>query len=169
MHGPIRIKNPVKFADLRTNREDVLTNVFADWILLGWFQWPGDLRSLGHQDCQFKHRSGRDYCPVVARIFPIGRLRIKKRTTRLCISSVQTVWNRGQLTSQFISYLALMKTRLWGQASPALHHYDSTSCIYRAFHNVLRDYKNLLYENRRTCIYETCTEIRNNSKHFFPR
>ena len=29
--------------------------------------------------------------------------------------------------------------------------------IYRAFQNELRDYKNLLQENRRTRIYETCT------------
>ena len=39
--------------------------------------------------------------------------------------------------------------------------------IYRAFHNVLQDYINLLYENRRTGIYETCTYIRNNSNIFF--
>jgi hypothetical protein len=39
---------------------------------------------------------------------------------------------------------------------------------YRAFHNVLRDYKNLLQENRRTRIYETCTDRRNNKKKFFP-
>jgi hypothetical protein len=39
--------------------------------------------------------------------------------------------------------------------------------IYRSFHNVLRDYKNLLQENRRTRIYETCTDRRNNSI-FFP-
>jgi len=38
---------------------------------------------------------------------------------------------------------------------------------YRAFHNVLRDYKNLLQENRRSRIYETCTDRRNNSN-FFP-
>jgi len=41
-------------------------------------------------------------------------------------------------------------------------------CIYRAFHNVLRDYKKLLYENRWTCIYETCTNRTNNSKIVFP-
>jgi len=40
--------------------------------------------------------------------------------------------------------------------------------LHRAFHNVLRDYKNLLVENRRTPIYETCTDIRNNSKIFLP-
>jgi hypothetical protein len=36
---------------------------------------------------------------------------------------------------------------------------------YRAFHNVLRDYKNLrvLQENRRTLIHETCTDRRNNN------
>ena len=39
---------------------------------------------------------------------------------------------------------------------------------YRVFHNVLRDYKNLLEENRRTRIYETCAGRRNNSKIFFP-
>jgi len=37
---------------------------------------------------------------------------------------------------------------------------------YRVFYNVLRDYKNLLQENRRTRIYETCTDKRNNSKKF---
>jgi len=37
--------------------------------------------------------------------------------------------------------------------------------IYSVFQNVLRDYKNLLYENRRTRIYETCTDRRNS---FFP-
>ena len=31
---------------------------------------------------------------------------------------------------------------------------------YRAFHNVLRDYKNFLYENHRTRIYETYTDRR---------
>ena len=36
------------------------------------------------------------------------------------------------------------------------------------FHNVLRDYKKLLWENLRTRIYETCTDRRNNSKIFFP-
>ena len=30
--------------------------------------------------------------------------------------------------------------------------------IYRAFHNVLRDYKKLLQEIRRTRIYETCSD-----------
>jgi len=35
--------------------------------------------------------------------------------------------------------------------------------IYRAFHNPLGDYKNLLQENRRKRIYETCTDRRNNS------
>jgi hypothetical protein len=40
--------------------------------------------------------------------------------------------------------------------------------LYRAFHNVLRDYKNLLQENRRTHIYESCTDRRNNSNIFFP-
>jgi len=40
--------------------------------------------------------------------------------------------------------------------------------IHRAFHNVLWDYKNLLYENHRAHIYETCTDRRNNSKNFFP-
>jgi hypothetical protein len=39
---------------------------------------------------------------------------------------------------------------------------------YRALHNVFRDYKNLLQKNRRTCIYETCTDKRNNSKICFP-
>ena len=34
---------------------------------------------------------------------------------------------------------------------------------YRAFHNVLRDYKNLLQENHRTRIYETCADRRKNS------
>ena len=37
------------------------------------------------------------------------------------------------------------------------------SCKYRAFHNVLRDCEHLLQENRRTCIYETCSDRRNNS------
>jgi len=41
--------------------------------------------------------------------------------------------------------------------------------IYRTFHNVLRDYKNLLQENRRTRIYETCADIRNMSKFFPPQ
>ena len=41
-------------------------------------------------------------------------------------------------------------------------------CVYRAFHNVLWDYKNLLWENCRTCIYKTCTDRKNNSKTFFP-
>ena len=40
--------------------------------------------------------------------------------------------------------------------------------IYRAFHNVLRNYKHLLQENRRTRIYQTCTYRRSNSKIFFP-
>jgi hypothetical protein len=40
--------------------------------------------------------------------------------------------------------------------------------IYRPFHNVLRDYKNFLQENRRTHIYETCMVRKNNSKLFFP-
>ena len=40
--------------------------------------------------------------------------------------------------------------------------------IYRVFHNVLRDYKNLLQEIPRTRIYETCTDRRNNSKIAFP-
>jgi len=44
----------------------------------------------------------------------------------------------------------------------------SINCIYRAFHYVLRDYKNLLQETRRTRIYETCTDRRNNSKMFSP-
>jgi len=35
--------------------------------------------------------------------------------------------------------------------------------IYSALHNVLRDYKNLLLENRRTRIYKTCTDRRKNS------
>jgi hypothetical protein len=39
---------------------------------------------------------------------------------------------------------------------------------YRVIHNVLQDYKNLLQENRRTRIYETCTDRRNNSNIFFP-
>jgi len=34
------------------------------------------------------------------------------------------------------------------------------------FHNVLRDYKHLLWENRRTHIYETCTDRRNTSIFF---
>ena len=38
--------------------------------------------------------------------------------------------------------------------------------LYRAFHNVLRDYKNVLQDNRRTRIYETCTDRRNSSKIF---
>jgi hypothetical protein len=38
---------------------------------------------------------------------------------------------------------------------------------YRTFHNVLQDNKNLWSENRRTHIYETCTD-RRNSKMFFP-
>jgi hypothetical protein len=37
--------------------------------------------------------------------------------------------------------------------------------IYRAFRNVLRDYKNLWQENIWIYIYETCTDRRN--KHFF--
>jgi hypothetical protein len=40
--------------------------------------------------------------------------------------------------------------------------------LYRSFHNELRDYKNLLLEYRRTHIYETCTDRRNNSQFFFP-
>jgi len=40
--------------------------------------------------------------------------------------------------------------------------------IYWAFHNVLRDYKHLLQETRRTHVYETCTDSRNNSNIFFP-
>ena len=40
--------------------------------------------------------------------------------------------------------------------------------IYRAFHNVLQDYKKLLKENRRTSIYVTCIDRRNKSKTFFP-
>jgi len=39
--------------------------------------------------------------------------------------------------------------------------------LYRTFHNVLGDYKNLIYENRRTCVYENCTDRRNNSKFLF--
>jgi len=39
--------------------------------------------------------------------------------------------------------------------------------IYRAFHNVFLNYKNLLWENRRTRIYETCIYKSNNSKIFF--
>ena len=46
--------------------------------------------------------------------------------------------------------------------------YRSNAYIYRAFRNVLWDYKNLLLENCRTHIYETCTDRRNNSKNFFP-
>jgi hypothetical protein len=38
--------------------------------------------------------------------------------------------------------------------------------LYTAFHNVLWDYKNLLSENRRARIYETCTDRGNNSKIF---
>ena len=40
--------------------------------------------------------------------------------------------------------------------------------FYRAFHNVRRDYKNLLQENHRIRIYENCTVRRNKSKMFFP-
>ena len=39
---------------------------------------------------------------------------------------------------------------------------------YTAFHNILRDYKNLLKEPRRTHSYETCTNRKNNSKLFSP-
>jgi hypothetical protein len=53
---------------------------------------------------------------------------------------------------------------------PYRSHLASMNCLekqndtqYRAFHNVLRDYKNLLQENRTTRIYETCTDRRNNS------
>ena len=35
--------------------------------------------------------------------------------------------------------------------------------LHRVFHNIPRDYKNLLQENRRTRIYETFTDRRNNS------
>ena len=41
------------------------------------------------------------------------------------------------------------------------------SLQYRAFHNVLRDYRNLLQENRWTSIYETYTD-RKKLKKFFP-
>jgi len=40
--------------------------------------------------------------------------------------------------------------------------------LYRAFHNVLQDYKHLFYETRRIRIYETCTDKKNNSKILFP-
>ena len=40
--------------------------------------------------------------------------------------------------------------------------------VYKAFHNVLQDYKNLLQENRTTRIYETCIDRRNSSNFFFP-
>jgi len=45
-----------------------------------------------------------------------------------------------------------------------IRHTPVTICIYRAFHNVIRDYKNLLSENRRTRVYEICTDRKNNSK-----
>jgi hypothetical protein len=46
------------------------------------------------------------------------------------------------------------------------HH---KTVIYRVLYNVLRDYKNLWQENRRSRIYETCIDRRNNSHIFFPR
>jgi len=42
----------------------------------------------------------------------------------------------------------------------------SIPTLYRAFHNLLLDYKNLLQENPRTRIYKTCTDRRSNSKFF---
>jgi len=51
---------------------------------------------------------------------------------------------------------------------PIVHKTINGYLLYRAFHNVLWNYKNLLYENRRTRIYENCTDRRNNSKYFFP-
>jgi hypothetical protein len=41
-------------------------------------------------------------------------------------------------------------------------HENCTHPIYRAFHNILLDYNNLLHENRRTRIHETCTNRRKN-------
>ena len=45
--------------------------------------------------------------------------------------------------------------------------FDCFSKLIHFLHNVIRDYKYLLQENRRTRIYETCTDRRSNSI-FFP-
>ena len=53
--------------------------------------------------------------------------------------------------------------------SPPAYYYQFLLVLNelnRAFRNVLRDYKNLLQENPRTRIYETCTDRRNNSRIF---
>jgi len=55
-----------------------------------------------------------------------------------------------------------------GEVKPAAgskNYTADTGCfiIYRVFHNILRDYKHLLQENRSTLIYKTCTDRRNKS------
>jgi hypothetical protein len=78
----------------------------------------------------------------------------------LCLQKLKTVdsWNRTPRASKWMENCV----DAWNL------QLQMDWCIYKAFHNVLQDYKNLLQENRRTRIYETCTDRRNNSKIFFP-
>jgi hypothetical protein len=61
-----------------------------------------------------------------------------------------------------IQVLAIYNKLIKVISYPFLRWTKDLKTLYRAFHNVLRDYKNLLYENHRTPIYETCIDRRNN-------
>ena len=74
------------------------------------------------------------------------------------------------LLRQYFDTCNVKYIQINGEAEIILHNFHYVKYYpYRAFHNVLRDYKNLLQENLRTCIYETCTDRRKNSNFFPPQ